>query len=47
MSERITVMLDDDLARRLRLMQAKQLKETNRNVSFSQVLNNVVKEGLK
>lgn len=39
-------MLDDDLVKKLREIQAKQLKKTNQNVSFSQVINQTLKKEL-
>jgi len=39
-------MLDGDLAKKLRLLQAKRLKESNKSISFSKVLNEVVRKGL-
>jgi hypothetical protein len=47
MAERITIMLDEDLVRKLRNRQAKTLKETNKSISFSKVLNEVIRESLK
>ena len=47
LSQRITIVLDDDLNRKLRSIQAKMLKEKNRSVSFSRVLNQVLRRGLK
>ena len=47
MAQRITIMLDDELAKKLRNMQAKLIKESTKSVSFSKVLNEMVKQGLK
>ena len=47
MSKRVTVILDDDLVKKLREKQAKLIKETVKSVSFSRVLNEVVRKGLK
>ncbi len=47
MVKRITIMIDDELVKKLRDMQAKQIKESSRSVSFSNVLNQVVEKGLK
>ncbi len=47
MAQRITIMLDDELAKKLRIMQAKLIKESTKSVSFSKVLNETVKQGLK
>lgn len=47
MAQRITILLDDDLAVKLRNKQARKLKESNKFVSFSQVINDVLAESLK
>ena len=47
MSKRVTIVLDDDLAKKLREKQAKQIKESTKSVSFSKVLNETVRIGLK
>jgi metal-responsive CopG/Arc/MetJ family transcriptional regulator len=47
MAKRITIMLDDDLLKKLHEMQAKQIKESSESVSFSRVLNETVRKSLK
>jgi len=47
MSERLTVMLNSDIAKKLRALQAKQIKETASTVSFSRIINEVLEKGLK
>jgi len=47
MSKRITIMHDDDLLRKLYELQAKQIKDSTKSVSFSRVLNEVVRKSLK
>jgi len=47
MSQRITIILDDDLATSLRQKQAKQIKGTLKSVSFSHVLNETLRKNLK
>lgn len=47
MSKRITIILDDDLDRKLRMTQAKQIKESAKAVSFSRVINEQLQKGLK
>ena len=47
MSKRITVMLDNDLDQKIRLIQAKMIQKENRSISFSRVLNEVLKKELK
>lgn len=47
MAKRVTIMLEDDLDKKLRLIQAKQIQETSSSVSFSVVLNETLRQGLK
>ena len=47
MARRITIVFDDELVKRLREQQAKLIKESTSSVSFSKVLNDVVRKGLK
>lgn len=44
---RITIMLDEKLQRKIREMQAKQLRESNQSVSFSSVINKILADALK
>lgn len=46
MSDRITILLDNDLTKQLRQVQAKMITLSGKSVSFSHVLNLAVKEGL-
>jgi len=47
MAKRITIMMDDDIDKKLRLIQAKQIAKTNSGVSYSQVINQTLKKELK
>ena len=47
MGQRITVVLDDDLVKKLREKQAKQIKESVKSVSFSRVLNMTLRKVIK
>jgi predicted transcriptional regulator len=47
MGKRITIILDDDLLKKLHEIQAKQIKDSTKSVSFSSVLNEVVQKSLK
>ncbi len=47
MGQRITVVLDDDLVKKLREKQAKQIKESVKSVSFSSVLNITLRKCIK
>ena len=40
-------MLDEDLVKKLRDIQAKQIKESNDSISFSQVINEALETQLK
>jgi len=40
-------MLNSDIAKKLRKMQAKKLLETSSTVSFSRIINEVLEKGLK
>ena len=46
MSKRITIVMDDDNNNKLRALQAKMIKESGKSVSFSRVINEVIKKGL-
>ncbi|MCJ8306906.1 MAG: hypothetical protein HRU07_07665 [Nitrosopumilus sp.] len=47
MSKRVTVMIDDDLDKKLRLLQAKEIVKSTKSVSFSSTLNDVLRKRLK
>jgi len=47
MGKRITIIVDDDLAKKLHEIQAKQIKISVKSVSFSHVMNEVLRKGLK
>ena len=47
MSVRISIMLDTDLEKKLRLKQAKKIQKTKDAISFSQVVNEAIREGLR
>lgn len=47
MVRRVTVVLDDDLTKKIRDKQAKLIKESTKSVSFSRVVNEYVRKGLK
>lgn len=47
MAKRITIMLDDDLDRKLRLLQSKKIRDTSKSASFSHVINGVLRKTLK
>lgn len=45
--ERITIMLDKETHKKLRLIQANEIRKLNKSVSLSSVMNRVLKKGLK
>ena len=47
LAKRITIMIDDDLLKKLHETQAKQIKQSTKSVSFSRVLNEVLRKGFK
>ena len=47
MSERLTIVLNSDIAKKLRVLQAKKIKETSSSVSFSRIINEVLEKGLR
>ena len=47
MSIRVTIMLEDDLVLKLRKKQAKLIQQESGSVSFSRVINEILKESLK
>ncbi len=47
MTKRITIMLDDDLDKKIRQAQAKMIQSESKSVSFSRVLNMFLEKGLK
>ncbi len=44
MAKRITIMLDDNLVKKLHEIQAKQIKASTNSVSFSRVLNETLRK---
>ena len=47
MGKRVTIMIDEDLDKKLRLKQAKLIAQEQSSYSFSRVLNEAVRKGLK
>lgn len=47
MSKRITIVIDDDLDKKLRLIQAKQISKNSESVSFSRVINTELRRQLR
>jgi len=47
MSKRVTIMIDDDIDKKLRLRQAKTIQQTQTSVSYSKILNEILRKALK
>ncbi len=47
MSKRVTIVIDDDLDKKLRVRQAKLIQQTNSSHSYSRVLNETLRKVLK
>ena len=47
MAKRVTIMIDEDLDKKIRIRQARQIQQESASVSFSSVLNDVLRKALK
>ena len=47
MAKRVTIMIDNDLDKKLRLFQAKQIQKSNAAVSYSKVINDLLRKEMK
>lgn len=47
MAKRITLLLDDDTMKKLRVIQAKMIQTESSSVSFSRVINEILTNSLK
>ena len=47
MAKRITIMLDEKLEKKIRNIQASMIKKLNTGISFSEVMNQILQEGLQ
>jgi len=47
MTRRATIMIDDDLDRKIRLLQAKMIQKENKSISYSFVVNLLLKKSLQ
>ena len=47
MSKRVTIMMDDDIDKKLRIKQAKGIIHLGKNYSFSHCINDVLRAGLR
>lgn len=42
MSKRVTIMIDDDVVKKVRIAQAKRIQKENRSVSVSEIINELL-----
>ena len=47
MSKRVTIVLDDDLVKKLRIIQSKMILKSKESVSFSKVINDELRKVVK
>ena len=47
MAKRMTVVLDDDILKKLRMKQATAIRTSSKSVSFSKVINTELKQTMK
>ena len=47
MSNRITIMIEDDLDKKIRVLQAKQIQKTSGSVSYSRIINEILRKQVK
>ena len=47
MAKRVTIMIDDELDKKLRQMQAKLIQKENKSISYSHVINVMLKNSMK
>lgn len=45
--KRVTIVIDDDIYKKLHQIQAKQIFQTKKSVSYSKVVNQELKKGVK
>ena len=47
MAKRITIMIDNDLDKKIRMIQAKMIQNTASSVSYSKVINELLEKSIK
>ena len=47
MARRVTIMIDDDIDKKLRMIQAKMIQTTSESVSYSKVINEMLKKSIQ
>lgn len=43
----VTVVIDDEIVKKLRALQAKKIKSSMKTISFSKIVNEILRQGLK
>lgn len=47
MAKRVTIMIDNDLDKKIRLLQAKMIQNSSSSVRYSRVINEMLEKGIK
>jgi hypothetical protein len=47
MAKRVTIVIDDDLDKKIRMVQAKMIQATSGSVSYSKAINELLEKGIK
>ncbi|MDH3277225.1 MAG: hypothetical protein OEL77_02505 [Nitrosopumilus sp.] len=47
MAKRVTIMIDDDLDKKIRMIQAKEIQNTSTSVSYSGTINKILRNSIK
>lgn len=47
MSKRVTIMIEDELDKKIRLIQAKTIQSTASSASYSSIINKILKNNIK
>lgn len=46
MAKRVTIMIDDELDKKIRIHQAKKMQKENTTYSYSKAINEILKKGI-
>ncbi len=46
MSKRVTIVIDDELDKKLRQLQAKRIQKENRSISYSAIINETIRKSI-
>ena len=46
MTKRVTIMIDEDNDKKLRMIQAKQITQSTKSVSYSRVINEILRKAI-